>query len=74
MFNSPLHYCPVCRQYVALDQSQRECAREHGCLPQQACPLAHLFSVPDPGVSALSEKANETPTSTAGAEATTSRR
>ena len=45
MFNSPLHYCPVCRQYVALDQSQRECALEHACSPQQPCPLAHLFSV-----------------------------
>ncbi len=48
MFNSPLHFCPVCHQYVALDQSRRECAREHGCLPQQPCPLAHLFSPPEP--------------------------
>ena len=49
MFNSPLHYCPLCRQYVALDQSQSECAREHDCSPEQPCPLAHLFSVRAPG-------------------------
>lgn len=74
MFNSPLNYCPVCRQYVALDQSRRECAREHGCLPQQPCPLAHLFSVSDRGISAPSKRANEAPTSTTGAEAATSGR
>jgi hypothetical protein len=49
MFNSPLNYCPVCRQYVALDQSQRECAREHDCSPAEPCPLAHLFTVHAPG-------------------------
>lgn len=48
MFNSPLHFCPVCHQYVALDQSQHECAHEHGCLSTQPCPLAHLFSPPEP--------------------------
>ena len=74
MFNSPLHYCPVCRQFVALDQSRRECAREHGCLPQQPCPLAHLLSVPNPGISAPSERANEAPMFTTGTEATTSKR
>ena len=57
MFNSPLHYCPMCRQYVALDQSQRECAHEHACSPQQPCPLAHLFSVHDP--EAVPERAGD---------------
>lgn len=46
MFNSPLHFCPVCKQHVALDQSKRECATEHGCEAQ--CPLAHVFSGQDP--------------------------
>jgi len=45
MFNSPLEFCKVCRMYVALDQSRRECAAEHLCTPQQPCPLAHLFAV-----------------------------
>jgi hypothetical protein len=49
MFNSPLYYCPTCRQQVALDQSQLECAHEHACSPQEPCPLAHLFSVRPPG-------------------------
>jgi hypothetical protein len=62
MFNSPLHYCPVCREYVPLDQSRRECAREHGCMPE-ACPLAHLFSAPETAVSALSETPDATPVS-----------
>jgi hypothetical protein len=46
MYDSPLHFCPVCRQYVALDQSQSECAREQNCL--SPCPLTNFFSVPNP--------------------------
>ena len=45
MFNSPLHYCKVCKQYVALDQSAKECAQEHGCQPE-VCPYADLFRPP----------------------------
>jgi len=63
MFNSPLHHCPACRQYVALDQSQRECASEHGCSPEQPCPLAHLFSVRDSAAAA--GKSEDTPASVA---------
>jgi hypothetical protein len=51
----------MCRQYVALDQSQRECAHEHGCSPQQPCPLAHLFSVHQP--EAVPERAGNAATS-----------
>lgn len=47
MFNSPLHYCKVCKQYVSLDQSVEECAREHGC-NAQSCPSADLFYAPAP--------------------------
>jgi hypothetical protein len=42
MFNSPLHYCTLCREYVELDQSQADCAREHGCT-SEACPLKAYF-------------------------------
>jgi hypothetical protein len=59
MFNSPLEYCTVCRMYVALDQTQRECAAEHDCTPQQPCPLAHLFAVHGSG--AVPEYAGDAP-------------
>jgi len=42
MFNSPLHYCPSCKQYVELDQTQQECALQHGC-KVDPCPFTHLF-------------------------------
>jgi hypothetical protein len=47
MFNSPLHFCKVCKQYVELDQSVEQCAREHGCR-SEACPYASLFRPPAP--------------------------
>jgi hypothetical protein len=47
MFNSPLKYCAICKQYVALDQSTEECACKHGCRIE-VCPYAHLFSPPAP--------------------------
>jgi len=31
MFDSPIGLCPLQRTMVLLDQTQRECAREHGC-------------------------------------------
>ncbi len=61
MFNSPLEYCTVCRMYVALDQSQGECAAEHGCSPQQPCPLTHLF--PGRGRGAVPERSADAPAS-----------
>jgi hypothetical protein len=42
MFNSPLQYCAVCKQHVALDQRKEECARERHCEAEN-CPLSHLF-------------------------------
>jgi hypothetical protein len=47
MFDSPFDHCPVCNQMVLLDQTQRECALEHGCLSKdrclEHCPLARQF-------------------------------
>lgn len=43
MFNSPLHFCTVCRAYVPLDESPRECAARHHC-DVEHCPLAALFA------------------------------
>jgi hypothetical protein len=52
MFNSPLHYCALCKQYVELDQSVQECALRHGC-KVDACPSIHLFK---PAASTSDEK------------------
>lgn len=44
MFNSPLEWCSLCRNWVALDQSFEEHARECGCdCKRGACPLAAFF-------------------------------
>ncbi|HEX6319495.1 MAG TPA: hypothetical protein VFZ84_11510, partial [Burkholderiales bacterium] len=54
MFNSPLEWCSLCRNWVALDQSFEEHARECGCdCKRGACPLAAFFrpgfeGAPDP--------------------------
>ena len=42
MFNSPLHYCALCKQYVELDQMAKECALQHGC-KVDACPCEKLL-------------------------------
>ena len=44
MFDSPFAFCPHCGEMVLLDQTQRECGREHGCKNGMACPLADWFS------------------------------
>lgn len=42
LIDSPFEICPVCDQYVLLDQTQKECAREHRCKNVQ-CPLQRFF-------------------------------
>ena len=44
MFDSPFEFCSICRGYVLLDQTQRECAREHRCADAAACPLRRIFT------------------------------
>lgn len=45
MFDSPFAYCPVCKDFVLLDQTQRECVKEHGCGGDpQTCPLSRCFT------------------------------
>jgi hypothetical protein len=44
MFDSPFEYCPACRAYVLLDQTQRQCAREHFCAAVPQCPLLRFFT------------------------------
>ncbi len=56
MFNSPLQYCPICKQQVALDQTKEQCAEEQNCKVKD-CPLSHLF-VPPNSVDNQDEKRN----------------
>lgn len=44
MLDSPFDFCKVCREYVLLDQTQRQCAAEHRCRHGADCPLARYFS------------------------------
>lgn len=46
MFYSPFDTCEICRQYVLLDQTQLQCAREHDCHVEN-CPLARFFAQGD---------------------------
>ncbi|MGZ5092294.1 MAG: hypothetical protein ACXWCY_08150 [Burkholderiales bacterium] len=43
MFDSPFEICEVCKQYVLVDQTHPECAREHDCHVAQ-CPLKRFFA------------------------------
>ena len=56
MFDSPIASCPVCRQWVLLDQTQAECAREHGCKRKTVCPLQKCFTGIDFSINQPKEK------------------
>lgn len=43
-FDSPVGRCEVVREMVLLDETQAECAREHGCTAGHKCPLAGCFA------------------------------
>ena len=43
-FDSPIELCVVCKRYVLLDQTQKECALEHQCRRDERCPLAKYFT------------------------------
>lgn len=43
-FDSPVARCEVMRELVLLDETQQECAHEHGCDRHQECPLAGCFA------------------------------
>jgi len=44
VFDSPFEYCTRCGEYVLLDQTNAQCAREHRCRDLAACPLRTLFT------------------------------
>lgn len=51
MFNSPLQNCPVVKEYVALDQTQHQCAVEQRCEATLRCPLHALSGGTSPEAS-----------------------
>lgn len=42
--DSPIGRCEAVKEMVLLDETQRECAREHGCPPGRDCPLEGCFA------------------------------
>ena len=50
--DSPMGICEAEHTIVLTDQTQRECALEHGCPPGRHCPLDGCFA----RVSGLSEE------------------
>jgi hypothetical protein len=44
---------------VLLDETQRECAREHGCHPETPCPLQKYFTGIDFSVEQPKQKLRE---------------
>jgi hypothetical protein len=43
--DSPIGRCEAVKEMVLLDETQRECAREHGCPPGRNCPLEGCFAL-----------------------------
>ena len=46
MFDSPVARCEIIEEMVLIDETQAECAREHGCPRGRVCPLARYFAEP----------------------------
>ncbi len=42
--DSPIGRCEAVREMVLLDETQKECAREHGCPDGRNCPLKGWFT------------------------------
>ena len=43
-FDSPCSPCEVVHEMVLTDETQSECAREHGCAQNTVCPLCNCFT------------------------------
>lgn len=43
VFDSPIARCEAVREMVLTDETQAECAREHGCPAGRICPLCGYF-------------------------------
>jgi len=52
--DSPISPCEAVKEMVLTDQTQQQCALEHGCPPGRNCPLDGCFAV----MSGITEEAN----------------
>lgn len=59
VFDSPFGHCQVCGETVLLDQTPRECAREHRCRKDVVCPLEKYFTGIDFSVEQPKEKLHD---------------
>ena len=57
MFNSPLEWCPVVKDWVALDEGLAQCAKTKHC-GVGYCPLAKLFASAEVRACALGDAAS----------------
>jgi hypothetical protein len=55
MFEPPLQYCAVIKEYVALNEPQQDCRRMHRCDPDWAC---FVFPLVAHGESSAGSKAD----------------
>jgi hypothetical protein len=53
-FDAPISPCDAVQEMVLTDQTQRQCALEHGCPPGRNCPLNGCFAE----ISGVSEEAS----------------
>jgi len=53
--DSPIGRCEVVREMVLTDQTQSQCACEHGCAPGLKCPLEGCFAE----ISGVSERVTQ---------------
>ena len=67
MFNSPTAFCPVCRDWIALDEPLAPCAAHPDCtfFP---CPLQALAAAPAPADARRTRDPGAVPLATAQAD------
>lgn len=44
IFDAPISRCEAIHEMVLTDETERECAHEHGCPPGRDCPLHGCFA------------------------------
>ena len=67
--DSPFELCLICNKYVLMDQTYKECRREHRCENVQ-CPLMQYFL----GVDSETEAGNQAKTSDVAVSSPNSRK
>lgn len=55
VFDSPIARCDAVREIVLTDETQVECAREHGCPVGRSCPLCGYFAENESSIASTAE-------------------